>query len=255
MDNTHEKAVSATVRTVAILEALSEEGNASLEPLSARLGLAKPTLFRFLKTLKHLGYVIQHDDLTYSLSLRMYNIGAKAMQSMDITKAAEPVIKDLSKRFGETIHVAVMMDEAVVYIMKIESKHTIRMYSTIGRRAPLYCTSLGKSLLAWSPDREALIKNMKFTKYTEKTIVSKKDLRREMDEIRLRGYSIDAEEHEPSIHCIGAPIFDFSGNVVAAVSVAWPTFRFDLSREKEWAMELMKSAALISGRMGFDKKA
>jgi IclR family KDG regulon transcriptional repressor len=246
-----EKAISATVRTIAVLEALAKGGYASLETLAKRADLSKPTLFRFLKTLKNLGYVVQHDDTKYSLSLKMFHIGASALSSIDLYEAARPVILRLAKHFGETVHVAVMMDEMVVYVMKVESKHTIRMYSNIGKRAPLYCTSLGKAMLAWTADADTIVERLELVPYTERTIVAKAALLRELDSTRGRGYSIDSEEHEEKIHCIGAPIFDYSGNVVAAVSVSWPVFRFEARMEGDWAKAVMDAAAEISSVLGY----
>jgi len=244
------KGVSATARTVAILEALAQSGYTSLEPLAQKVGIAKPTLFRFLKTLKGLGYVIQHDDTRYSLSLKMFNVGSQALASMDLYETAKPIVKRLSDAIGETVHLAVMVDESVVYIMKMESKYTIRMYSTIGKQAPLYCTALGKAMLAWNPDREAIVSRIKFSRHTERSIVSAKALKRELDITRKRGYAIDAEEHEDNIHCIGAPVFDYTGQVTAAISVSWPVFRYDLSREPAWAEVIMAAAREISSLLG-----
>jgi IclR family KDG regulon transcriptional repressor len=248
------KAISATLRTVAILEALAECGNSSLESLAVRVSLAKPTLFRFLKTLKTLGYVLQHEDMKYSLSLKMFNVGAKALQSMDLSTIAQPIIRNLSDHFGETVHVAVKMEDMVVYIMKVESRHTIRMYSTIGRRAHMHCTSLGKALLSWDPDSETLARRIPLVRFTQNTITDIDALLSEMEATRARGYSIDAEEHESNIHCIGAPVFDLSGTVVAAISVAWPIFRFDPAREGEWALEVMAAAKRISTLLGHEQK-
>lgn len=245
-----DKPISAAVRTMAVLEALSEGGFFSFDTLSERVGLAKPTLFRFLKTLKALGYVLQDDESKYSLSLKMLTIGSKALESMDLYEVSRSVIKRLSNHFKETVHLAIMVDEKVAYIQKVESKYTIRMYSTIGKQAPLYCTSLGKALLAWSQDRQEIIHRLNLVPYTKNTIVSKKNLELELAKTRERGYSIDAEEHETDIHCLGAPIFDFTGAVVAAISVAWPIFRYHPEKEAQNASVIIEAAQEISRLMG-----
>jgi len=249
---TSEKSISAVVRTMAVLEALSEGGYSSFETLSEHIGLAKPTLFRFLKTLKSLGYVLQREDSKYSLSLKMLNVGSKTLDSMDLNEVSRLVIKRLAAYFKETVHLAIMVDDMVAYIQKVESKHTIRMYSTIGKQAPLYCTSLGKVLLAWSPDRQDIIHRLNLVPYTKNTIVSKKALALELGKTRERGYSIDAEEHETDIHCIGAPIFDYSGVPIAAISVSWPIFRYDASKELQNALMIMEAANEISHLMGHE---
>lgn len=251
---TTDKSISAVVRTMTVLEALSEGGFFSFETLSERIGLAKPTLFRFLKTLKSLGYVTQSEDSKYSLSLKMLNVGSKALESMDLCEVSRSVIKRLATRFNETVHLAIMVDEKVAYIQKVESKYTIRMYSTIGKQAPLYCTSLGKSLLAWAPNQNDIIERINLIPYTKNTIVTRINLELELAKTRERGYSLDNEEHESDIHCIGAPIFDYSGSPVAAISVAWPNFRYDTASEAKNALIIIKAANEISHLMGNQRR-
>ncbi len=251
---TTDKSISAVVRTMTVLEALSEGGFFSFETLSERIGLAKPTLFRFLKTLKSLGYVTQSEDSKYSLSLKMLNVGSKALESMDLCEVSRNVIKRLATRFNETVHLAIMVDEKVAYIQKVESKYTIRMYSTIGKQAPLYCTSLGKSLLAWAPNQNDIIERINLIPYTKNTIVTRINLELELAKTRERGYSLDNEEHESDIHCIGAPIFDYSGSPVAAISVAWPNFRYDTASEARNALIIIKAANEISHLMGNQRR-
>jgi len=252
--SSEEKQISAAVRTMSVLEALSEGGSFTFDELVEKVGLAKPTLFRFLKTLKSLGYIQQRDDSRFSLSLKMLTVGSKALDSMDLHDVSRPVIKRLARHFQETTHLAILMDAKVVYIQKVESVHTIRMYSTIGKQAPLHCTSLGKALLAWHPDRKDIVSQLQLIPYTRKTIVSKSALLAELDAIRARGYSTDIEEHEPDIRCIGAPVFDYSGSVIAAVSVAWPVYRYKTEDETKNAATIIQAAQEISKLMGYEKK-
>ena len=245
-----DKSISAVVRTMAVLEALSEGGFFSFETLSERVGLAKPTLFRFLKTLKSLGYVTQSEDSKYSLSLKMLNVGSRALESMDLCEVSRNVIKRLAAHFKETVHLAIMVDEKVVYILKVESKYTIRMYSTIGKQAPLYCTSLGKSLLAWASNQQEIMDRINLVPDTKNTIITRQNLELELAKTRERGYSTDDEEHEADIHCLGAPIFDYSGSPIAAISVAWPIFRYDAAKEAQNALVIIKAANEISRLMG-----
>ena len=244
--------VSAAVRTIAILESLAENKNVTLELLAQKVNLAKPTLYRFLKTLKKLGYVIQNDNLEYQLSLKMFNIGAKSIASLDLYTAARPILHKLSEITGETVHLAVMMENKALYIMKMESKHVIRMYSTVGKLAPLHCTSLGKAMLAFANNRDEIIDQIDLVPYTKNTITLKDDLLKELELVRKRGYSIDAEEHEENIFCIGAPIFDITKQVVASISISWPIFRYDASNEHFYSELIISSAHQISSLLGYD---
>jgi len=243
--------ISYVARVFVILETLAESGTTSLEQLVNRTGIPKSTIFRLLKTLNNLGYVIRGDDAKFTLSLKMFNIGAKVLESMDLYNVARPIMQRLSDISEETIHLAVMMEDKALYIMKIESRHTIRMYSTIGKEAPLYCTALGKALLAWNANYEEIARRINLISYTEHTINTVDGLLSELELTRKRGYSIDAEEHEPNIYCIGAPIFDYTQQVIAALSISWPVFRFDVNKEKEWANILMDAAKEISILLGY----
>jgi IclR family KDG regulon transcriptional repressor len=147
----------------------------------------------------------------------------------------------------------VLEGNTAVYILKIESHCTIRMFSRMGRRVPLYCTAIGKTLLAYakSEDREAALKGVRLLAFTPKTLTTRAGLHAELERIREQGFALDAEEHEEGIHCIGAPIFDHTGGVVATLSASWPGFRYQ--REEESAqVEKVKAAALkVSTFLGF----
>jgi IclR family KDG regulon transcriptional repressor len=138
-------------------------------------------------------------------------------------------------------------------VLKIESRHTIRMFSRVGRRIPLYCTAIGKVLLAFSrgEERESALKGVRQLAFTQKTLTTRAALYAELERIQQQGFALDDEEHEEGIHCIGAPVFDHTGAVVAAISASWPGFRYE--REEEGAkVDQVKDAAMrISELLGY----
>ncbi len=127
----------------------------------------------------------------------------------------------------------VLEGDSAVYVLKIESRHTIRMFSRVGRRIPLYCTAIGKVLLAFAreDEREPALKGVRQLAFTQKTLTTRTALYAELERIRQQGFALDDEEHEEGIHCIAAPVFDHTGSVVAAISASWPGFRY--GREEE----------------------
>jgi IclR family KDG regulon transcriptional repressor len=174
------------------------------------------------------------------------------LDHLDIYSAARPVAEDLSEALGETAHVGVLDGDSAIYILKVESRHTIRMFSRVGRRIPLYCTAIGKVLLAFLPEsvRESALREVELVACTSNTHTTRATLGAELERIRRQGFALDAEEHEEGIHCIGAPIFDRTGTVVATLSVSWPDFRYRSEEEAEYVDHVKTAAARVSWILG-----
>ena len=245
--------VSAAVRVLAVLDQLSRQRAVGLEDLSRQLKLAKPTVYRFLLTLQELGYARRVDGERWAMSMKLFNMGSRALDHLDLHAAARPVAEALADELGETVHMGVLDGDSAVYVLKIESKYTIRMYSRVGRRMPLYCTAIGKILLAFGKesDREAGLKGVRLLAITKNTLTTRAELDAELAQIREQGFARDNEEREENLHCIGAPIFDYTGAVVAALSVSWPSFRYELSEERGWIDRVKSAAAEISAVLGY----
>jgi len=245
--------LSAVVRVFSILDRLSRESSVSLEELSREVGLAKPTVYRFLQTLQELGYVRRDEKDHWAITFKLFTMGSRALAHLDLYVAARPVAEALAEELGETVHMGVMESNAAVYVLKIESKYTIRMFSRVGRRIPLYCTAIGKALLAFTEpvERSAVIKDLHLIALTPKTLSCRSKLEVEIEKIRRQGYAVDDEEHEIGIHCIAAPVFDNTGDVVAALSVSWPVFRFATGSTAAMAARVRDAADRISSILGW----
>jgi len=248
--------ISAAVRVLAVLERLSQQRAIGLEEISREIKLAKPTVYRFLLTLQELGYARRVDGDRWAMTLKMFNLGSRALDHLDLLSAARPIAEELSEELGETVHMGVLDGDAAVYVLKIESKYTIRMYSRVGRRMPLYCTAIGKLLLAFSDpaEREASLEGVRLLAFTKNTITTRAALDAELVKIREQGFALDDEEREESLHCIGAPIFDYSGSVVAVLSVSWPSFRYGRTEESGWIETVKAAAARISAVLGYNQE-
>ncbi len=244
--------VSAATRALVVLERLSGQRDLGLEDLSRKLKMAKPTVYRFLLTLQHLGYVRRTDGDRWSMTMKAFNVSSRALDQLDLYSAGRAVAEDLSETLGETTHMGVLDGDSAVYVLKIESRHTIRMFSRVGRRIPLYCTAIGKVLLAFLPGaaRETVLKEVHRVACTRNTLTTRATLDAELERIRLQGFALDAEEYEEGIHCIGAPIFDPTGAVVATLSVSWPDFRYRREEEAEYVHQVKAAAARVSGILG-----
>lgn len=254
--------VRAVVRAARLLELLrTTDGGASLGELAARSGLAKASVFRMLRTLEGTGLVERApDDDRYRLGVRCLELGQAYLEQTDLRAEAVPVLADLRTEFNETVHLGVLDDELrVVYLEKLESTHAVGiMMSRVGRTAPSFCTGLGKAMLATLPGDPvaALEEQGAFRAYTPNTISEPDALRTELERIRKRGYSLDLEEHEPGVRCVGAPIPGPHGEMVAALSISGPAQRLpERLLRGRLAEAAREAAAEIGRRLGAGRKS
>ncbi len=252
MDNKNN--LSAVNRTILILETLSKINKINLEHLAKKTKLPKPTLLRFLNSLISLGYVYRDRNDLYSLTLKMFSVGSNSLSHINLIDIARPFASELCDYFKETVHMGILDEDKAVYVLKRESSYTIRMYSRVGKRIPLYCTAIGKNLLSDLEEQEIkqyLDRNkiIPFTKYT----LNKEELYEQLNTVKLQGWSEDNQEHEEGINCLGAPIRDFSGKVVAALSISWPSFRFKKIDKQDAVNKTIEVCDKISSLLGFEK--
>lgn len=245
---------TTVVKALGIIEILASysEAGISLIELSVSLHMPKSTIHRYLATLLELRLAERSGVDRYRLGTKVIELAGSYLASSDLRKESETTLDDIAEKTGETVHLAVPSGAEVVYIAKVESKHTLRMYSHIGARLPMHCTALGKSILAFSGVelfQEVLSELPK--PHTPNTITSEQALMEELDLIRLQGFAIDNEENEVGICCVGAPIIDFTGRAIAAMSISGPCDR--MNRERCFLLgPMLREAALnISKRKGY----
>jgi len=245
-------------KTFSILDILFQhDSSMHITEISEKLGLYPSTTHRILDTLKHWGYVEQ--DLKtqkYRLGLKLLALGMAKLHQMDLVKEATPYLKELVKLCNETVHLGVLEGGEVLYLAKEESSQTIRMISYVGRRAPLHCTALGKVLLAHLSleERKRTLGGKELPPLTENTITDKKELEKELDKVREQGFALDQEENEKDVRCVAAPIRNYKGDVIAALSISSPIFRIDKNAQDNLKEALMKTGEKISQRLGYNGK-
>lgn len=247
--------MSGVVRTISILEVLAKSGNINLENLSKATDLPKATLLRFLSTLQSLGYVHRDDADQYSLTLKLFSLGSRALAHNDLISKARPFAKHLCQSLGETVHMGILEGYNAVYVLKEESSYTLRMYSRVGKVIPLYCTAIGKIFLS-EMDEQVLSGYLGATAlkpFTSRTLCSPEALREQLELTRRRGWAIDDQEHEDNVMCIASPIRDYTGAVVAAMSVSWPVFRFNQADFEKIVSEIKAVTDELSAIMGYEE--
>lgn len=252
-----EAAASKTlVKGIGLLQLLAAEDTAlSLADLADRTGWPKPTLHRVITTLVEHG-MIGADDGRYRVGVQCLVLGGAFIRGLDLRHEAHPYLEDLVRLTGETAHLAVQDGPLIVYVDKVESPKPVRMHSWLGATNQLYCTGVGKAILAFSDEQSrAEVLTGPLTARTPQTITEPLRLEHEVAKIRSRGFSLDNEENEPSIRCVGAPVFDHRRVVVAGLSVSAPTFRFTLQQAMEAGAVVKDAARALSEKLGAEAGA
>ncbi len=249
----NEKLNSTIDKTLSVLEAISQNAKGlSLADIVKSVGIPKTTAFRILEILSAREYVTWNkDNERYYIGIKALEIGIRGLNGQDIVDVSIPYLQELAAAVGETTFLGVYNNGDVVYLYKAEGTSSIQTTARLGSRRPAYCTALGKAILANLPIEESdRVFEKKLGKFTEKTVTDRIKLSEEFSNIRREGYSIDDEGIEYGLYCLAVPIYNFTGNVIAAISVSGPITR--LTENKAKIIEDVKNMGkVISKRLGF----
>lgn len=246
--------VRSVGRACEILDALyAAGGEAPLREISQRVGLNKSTVHGILATLQHMRYVGQTASGSYTLGLRLLELGNATVARLDLRNQASDILRELVLRFEETAHLVMLDGTDVVYIDKVESTQSMRIVSQVGKRLPAACTGVGKAILASLPSEELdrLLEITELRAFTRNTITDKVRLREHLAEVHRRGYAIDDEEILDGLRCVAAPIFNHTGACIGAMSISGPSVRMGPSRIEEMIPVVCEAAHEVCRRMGF----
>lgn len=248
------ESASSIGRVFAILGAIGDSGQIGISELSQRLGMSKTTVHRVIQTLKALGYVTQEVETErYRLTIRLFELGAKALESVDLVREADVEMRRIGEATREAVHLGAFDEDAIIYIHKIDADYGLRMQSRIGRRNPLHSTAIGKVLLAWMDPADAreVLSHVEFRKSTQKTLSSAEAVLNILPHVREQGYGEDNEEQEEGLRCLAVPVFDRFGRVIAGLSISFPTMRCGADTKSHYVALLRKSGLAISTRLGY----
>ena len=226
--------------------------------LSKKLKLHKNNIFRLLATLEARGYIEQNRSTeNYRLGLKSLELGQTFIKQMGLLRQARPSLERLAARANETTYLAVMRNVDVIYLDVVEASQTVRVASRVGLRLPTHCTAVGKVLIA-SDSEEEIKKRLPehFEKRTGKTITDSKSLVEHLIKVAKQGYALDDEEFEEGVRCIAAPVRDYTGNVVAAVSISGPAMRMTDKKVVDDLIQAVRDAGEdLSRRLGYNLSA
>ncbi len=248
--------VRAVEKALSILGLFTlDEPELRVVDMAAKLKTSKSTIHRMVLTLERAGYLRRNaSNGSYSLGLKIVELGALAVSNLELRHQARPHLERLQAETGQTIHMAVLDGPDIVYIEKLEGKAGVRLYSSVGRKAPVHCTALGKVLLAYQPKDVAreLLTSRPLRAYTRRTVIDPAEILAHLETVRQRGYAIDIQEHQELVHCVAAPVFDHTGSVIAAVSMTLIGSMFPDDELHDHARRVVETASGISRDMGHD---
>jgi DNA-binding IclR family transcriptional regulator len=256
-DPTGERVPAALVQSVdralTILEILAAKGEAGVTEVAAELGVHKSTAFRLVAALENKGLVEQLADRgKYRLGFGIVRLAGAATAQLDLAQEGRRTCEELAADLGETVNIAIMDGDRAVNISQVRGPAAISSHNWVGRGTPLHATSSGKVLLAFAPEsvrKDALSRDLQ--RFTSATIVDPDVLQRELDTTAERGWGSTVEEYEVGLSAVAAPVRDSDGDVVAAVSVAGPSFRMPVAGLEDMARRILAGADDLSRRLGF----
>lgn len=231
-----------------VLEALAEQESIGLSDLSRRLALPVPTLFRILATLTERGFAQKRDGL-YRLSLKSFEIGARALARLDVARAARPWIARLAEEVDESPHLALLQDDAVVIVERGECRQAVKVETLVGLRAPAHASATGKVLLAALPaERLAALLPDPLPRFSDRTLATAEALGLELRKVQRQGYATNRGEWRPGVSAVAVPLRGPAGETLAALSLTLPTERFGEQRLRRLLLPALRRTAEAIGR-------
>lgn len=243
--------MSQSVRRAArIIDSIAEDPKTVME-LAEEFSLHRSTMFRELQSLEEVGYVRRRKNGSYSLGLHLISLSRNAFDNLDLREAGQEHLRKLHRQVGNTIHLAALMENTIVYVDKVEDASGVRMYSRIGAAVRPHCSGVGKAILAGLavPDRDAILGDTQWEKFTDKTIMTRQGLDVELETIKKQGWAADDGEFEDFVNCVAVPI-NSSAGVVGAMSLTAIRMVADMDQLKVHLPLMKKTAALISAELG-----
>jgi DNA-binding IclR family transcriptional regulator len=246
-------------KTLQIIETMA----AAREPLrladiALKVQMPASTTLRMVNTLVQQGYAYQEaNSLRYGLTLRFTQIGSQVNAQLSIRDIAHPILVRLTQDYNESACLAIEEEMEVIYIDVVDGPDgLLKITQRIGKRAPMHSTGVGKLMLTqYTPAMLALlIEKRGLLRLTPNTVTSMEDLNKEMELIRQRGYALDDEECELGARCLAAPVRNFEGKIVAAISLSGPISRMNLKRISEVAPSLITAADEIARLLAYQKR-
>jgi DNA-binding IclR family transcriptional regulator len=223
--------------------------------LSKRLNLHKNNVFRLLATLEAKGYIEQNKATeNYRLGVKSLELGQTFIKQLGLVRQVKPFLRQIVEKCNEMAYVGIIRQNSVIYLDVEEANQMIKVDNRVGWRLPIHCTAIGKVQVAYSSEEEleklGILDDME--RFTPNTIVDRGEFLTHLGEVAKQGYALDSEEYNLGVRCVGVPLRDYTGRVVAGISVSGPSFRMtDEVLKKEIIPVVREAGEKVSKRLGF----
>lgn len=239
-------------RALAVLRCLGgASGGLTLSEIAERLGLSVNFVYRVSQSLVAHGYVVRDAEKRFSIGAQMLSLCQPVVDDVPLAEAALPGMRWLSEQTGEAAHLGIISGHEGIVLERVIGKALIKFYVERGTRFPLHTSGPGKVMLAFMPEaeRDEIIAGMKFERFQPWTISNRKDFVKCLDDVRKKGWAVDAGEHLEGHHCLGAPIFDMEGNAIASLWITGPSQRLSEERMVKLAPVVKKAGAMVTAAL------
>lgn len=247
------RTVQSIERAFSIIDTIARSSEPpTLAEISKAIGLHTSTTFHLLKTLCHVGALRQDGDKTYRIGSYIFGLAAGAMTEINLVNDALPQLDWLASQTGETSHIAVMADNEVIILHRVEGKSPIKFSERVGSIRPAYCTAVGRALLAHLSEARFVeyMSTTKFVRFTEHTVTSKEKIKSEVALVKEKGIAVEYCEFNAEIRCIAAPVTSFDGTVIAAIGISGPVWRVSNEDVARYEKQVLLSAQNLSAELG-----
>jgi DNA-binding IclR family transcriptional regulator len=241
-------------RTIAVLRSVADsDTDLAAAEIARQLRLHKSTVHRLLVVLEHYRLITRAADGTYRLGTALIELGESAIAKLKLNERAAPFLRELANQTGEGAHATILSGTEMLSIAHVEGRWSLQSLTRTGHRTQIHCTAAGKAVIAFLPEEtcDALLARLSLKRYTRRTIVKPSAIKTELTRVRTAGFAVDDEEFEEGLRCIGAPVFDHRGHVIASISTAAPVFRLRKERIPHVAAIVIAAARGLSTDLGY----
>ena len=250
--NTKYYHIGSLIKGIALLETIIEQGPLTVTQVANALDINRASTHRLIATLVDLGYLHKNSFNNYEATFKVLQLGIKQREKFDIGRFAKPVMNDLAVEFDETVILALLDRQQVVYIDTVKRGGLLKSKPSVGAVCQPHASALGKAMVAAMPENEKqiLISDMVFSSVTSHTITDQNRFKKELAKIRKQRYATENEELCLGLYCVAAPIFDFNGYPSYAIGISGPVI--SMKRIKSLPAGLLESASKLSGLLGYN---
>ncbi len=253
------QSVPSADRILTILELVAQSKRGlRLAEVAEQANMPRSSAHCLLLTLERRGYLHRNEKSgRYLFGLKFFSLARYAVDGLEVREIAAPFLAALMRQTGLTVHMAIMEQHEPVLVSKVDPPGIFRLATWTGKRMDFHCTAVGKAIAAFLPGEklDELISVRGLPRHNENTIVSRRKLKLQLEEVRKLGYALDDEEEELGLRCIGVPIFDHDALVVAAVSISGTVAQIHAENVARLAELAMASGASISSALGYSSTA